>query len=123
MTFSAPTNPVSVWQNATRTLTGGGGAFTTNGYIGTNTLANGTTVTLATFVGSMRLYTIVGAPLANVIFNFGLSDGVTFRQGTSGASATPTMQNIVSTSNGGAAINNSGTAVGTYAVSFLQWNS
>lgn len=123
MTFNSPTNPAIVWTNTTRTLTGGGGAFITNHGGDNNTLANGSTANFTTPAGIMELLTVVGIATANATYNFGLTNGVTFRQGTTGVSGAAAMFHAACNSSEGLAINNSGTVSGAYSFAGVRFSS
>lgn len=123
MTFNSPTNPAIVWTNTTRTLTGGGGAFITNLGGDNLTIANGTTVSFVTPSGQMEELTVVGIATANATYNFGLTNGTTFRQGTTGVSGAAAMFEATCSSTEALGLNNSGTVSGAYSFSGCKWIS
>lgn len=122
MTFTSPTNPVVVWTNATRTITGNNGAITVNSGVDNSALANGSTANFVASAGTMQLRTVLGIAAANVTWAIGLTAGVTFRSGVTGASGSSLMFHGACSTTIGMAISNTGTVSGNYTTSAVQWN-
>lgn len=122
MTFSTPTNYATVWTQLTRTLTGNNGAISVNNGLDNQTVTNGTTVSFVTSAGIMKVATVVGIATANATYNFGLTNGVTFRQGTTGVSGAAAIFHGACNTSEGLALNNSGTVAGAYSFAAAVWN-
>lgn len=105
---------LSVWGNATRTLTGLGTTTLSFTNLGNTPLANGVSVDLRPAAGKARFITILGQALTNVTWTQQLYDGTTFVPGFSAASGAALTEIMIGSNAFGPALKNTGTVSGTY---------